>query len=117
MKHVRDYGHEPTTVACRIRNLLIGFSKLAKDKEHGKTYWQLASRMMANVASTALDAYVRTMQTQSRECTNLFNVIIKRSPRFNPRYTCISSPPQSNSFSRGIMDRKHTAKSLVVATL
>jgi len=49
--------------------------------------------MIAKVASTAL-----------------LRVIVSKSPRDDPRYSNIWSPHQSKSFSKGMMEMKHTGR-------
>jgi len=57
------------------------------------THSHLRRRMMARVASTAL-----------------LRVIESKSPKVDPRNRVIWSPHQSKSFSKGMIERKHTGQ-------
>ena len=69
---------------------------------------------MASVASTALhEAVSQSLSLVSGASADvmkghLFRVTTMRSPRSSPQYSASCSPPQSNSFSRGTMDRNAT---------
>jgi len=47
--------------------------------------------------------------------TVLLRVIESRSPKVDPRNRAISSPHQSKSFSKGMIERKHTGENSEVS--
>jgi hypothetical protein len=74
---------DPQPVDGTVRRQTLGQDRF--------THSHLSRRMMARVASTAL-----------------LRVIMSKSPRVDPRYSAICSPHQSKSFSKGMIERKHT---------